>query len=179
MDELEAYLAQHTAAAREADVWGTPAAPLRLEVVTYLTRRPAPLAWVTSVRAVVLREAQVLLVRDPERAHILPGGRREANETLEQTLRREVLEETGWEIAPPRLLGVRHCHHLSPRPAGYAYPYPDFLQVIYAAEAALHVPAARHVDDYELSAEFVPITPALRAALLLSEQALLAGALKQ
>ncbi len=173
MDALEAYFAQQPAAGPEIDVWGE----LRLAVTTYLTSQLPPLELVTSVRALVRQGANVMLVRDPDRAHILPGGRREVNETLEQTLRREVLEETGWEVGPPRLLGVKHFHHLTPRPAGYAYPYPDFLHVIYAAEATHRLPAARLTDDYELSAEFVPLTAQLRASLSLSEQALLAAAL--
>jgi 8-oxo-dGTP pyrophosphatase MutT (NUDIX family) len=44
---------------------------------------------------------------------------------LEQTVRREVLEETGWAIDPPKLLGVKHFRHLTPKPAGYSCPYPD------------------------------------------------------
>jgi ADP-ribose pyrophosphatase YjhB (NUDIX family) len=129
--------------AEDADTWGE----LRLRVRTYLTGALPPLELVSSVRAVVLVDAGVIVVRDPTRQHILPGGRREAGEALEQTLRREVLEETGWEIAAPRQLGVVHFHHLTPRPEGYRYPYPDFLHVVYAAAGVRHDPAARKADD--------------------------------
>jgi ADP-ribose pyrophosphatase YjhB (NUDIX family) len=58
-----------------------------------------------------------MVVRDPGSVHILPGGRRRGGESLEQTLRRELLEETGWTINQPQLLGVRHFHQFGPTPA--------------------------------------------------------------
>ena len=35
-----------------------------------------------------------------------PAGHVESNETLEQAIIREVLEETGWEVKPTQLLGL-------------------------------------------------------------------------
>ena len=144
---------------------------------TYLLDTLPPLELVSSVRAVVLQDAGVVVVRDPTRQHILPGGRREANETLEQTLRREVLEETGWQIGPPRQIGVIHFHHLTPRPAAYRYPYPDFLHVVYVAEGLNCDPAARQADDYELEAVLRPVAEARHLPLWNGEQVLLAAAL--
>src|SRR6185503_2650335 len=122
MDSLAIFLLNKAAAAQEVETWGD----MRLEVATYLAGELPPPEWVTSVRAVVRQGASVLTVRDPDRVHILPGGRREDNELLEQTLRREILEETGWEVGPPALLGVKHFRHLTAKPANYPYPYPDF-----------------------------------------------------
>jgi 8-oxo-dGTP pyrophosphatase MutT (NUDIX family) len=161
-------------AAVETDTWGA----LRLQVSTYLTRTlPATLALVSSVRAIVLRGGEVLVARDPTRRHILPGGRREAGETVEQTLRREVREETGWEIGPGRLIGLLHFHHLTERPAEYRYPYPDFLHLVYAASGVRCDPAARVADDYELEAVMVPLDGAEALPLMRGERALLAAAL--
>src|SRR5689334_20606262 len=93
--------------------------PLQFRVRTYLSKRLPPLDLISSVRAVVLSGDRILVVQDPISVHILPGGRREAGETLLQTLQREVLEEIGWAIRDMRLLGLVHFHHLSPKPADY------------------------------------------------------------
>ena len=89
---------------------------MRLRIRGYLTEETPPLSAVSSVRAVVLRGEQVLVFRDRGgRAHLLPGGRREGDEPFEATLRREVREETGWEIGQPRRLGFIHFRHLTPQ----------------------------------------------------------------
>ena len=50
----------------------------------------------------------VLVVRDPGGQDVMPGGRLEAGESLEDALRREVAEETGWTISRLRRIGFRH-----------------------------------------------------------------------
>ena len=63
-----------------------------------------------AVGAVVVHGGALLMVRrghaPAEGAWTLPGGRVEHGEYLEEALRREVLEETGLEIAVDRLLGI-------------------------------------------------------------------------
>jgi len=103
---------------------------------------------VTSVRAILFRGADVLVQRHQDATHILPGGRREADEGLEETLRRELLEETCWTIRSAQLLGCKHFHHLSPKPTGYRYPYPDFMQAVYTAEADQRVAGAAVSDSW-------------------------------
>jgi ADP-ribose pyrophosphatase YjhB (NUDIX family) len=139
--------------ADETTAWYGGTLPLRVR--SYLTDVLPPLDLVTSVRAVVLRSDQVVVVRDPDMTHLLPGGRREADETIEQTLRREVLEESGWTISAPRLIGVAQI--LAPQPPSDAYLYPDFLHLIYAATADTFDPTAKESDGYELEAAFHPI----------------------
>jgi ADP-ribose pyrophosphatase YjhB (NUDIX family) len=167
------FLSAHVAQAEEDYRWGE----LRLHVTSYLGRDLPPLELITSARAVVLAADGVLVVRDPTGIHILPGGRRQAGETLEQTARREVLEETGWVIDPPKLLGVKHFRHLSPKPAGYHYLYPDFFQVVYGARAQRFDPGRRETDGYELGAEFQPTAEVQRLPLYPSERVFLTAAL--
>lgn len=167
------FLSAHVVRAEEDACWGE----LRLHVTTYLSRDLPPAELITSARAVVLRADGVLVVRDPVGVHILPGGRRKAGETLEQAVRREVLEETGWAIDPPRLLGVKHFRHVSPKPARYLYPYPDFFQVVYAAQAHRFDPSGRETDGYELDAEFQPTAEVQRLPCPPSERVFLAAAL--
>jgi ADP-ribose pyrophosphatase YjhB (NUDIX family) len=134
--------------------------PLPLRVAYYVGAGPPEERLVTSVRAVVLAGGDVLVLRNPDAVHALPGGRREPDESFEETLRREIREETGYEIRDPRPLGIAHLRHLAPAPDGYAFPHPDFYWAVYAAESDGRR-AAPPADDYELEAGFEPVGVAL------------------
>jgi ADP-ribose pyrophosphatase YjhB (NUDIX family) len=138
---------------------------MRLRATAYLSSALPPLPLVTSVRAVVLRAGTVLVQQDRDLRHILPGGRREGPETLEETLRREVAEETGWSLGAIHPLGFIHFEHLDPRPAGYAYPHPHFLHRVYAASVGAPVPEAKLDDGYEVGTAFLPIAAVRRLPL--------------
>ena len=127
--------------AEESASWGD--GHIQLRVRGYLSDMMPPLEYVTSSRAVVFRDGAVLVQRDRDSTHILPGGRRESGEPPEATLQRELLEESGWVVADPTLLGFLHFRHLTAKPPGYEYPYPDFVQVIYVTTAVTFRPDAR------------------------------------
>src|SRR5689334_7348275 len=91
---LSAFLRDLVPSATETDQWGE----MAFQVAGYLTADMPPLEYVTSVRAIVTQGAHALVITSPDREHILPGGRREAGESLTGTLRREALEETGWSL---------------------------------------------------------------------------------
>jgi ADP-ribose pyrophosphatase YjhB (NUDIX family) len=158
---LSAFLASLTPTALEADQWGE----MVFEVAGYLTASAPPLEYVTSVRAVVTQGEHALVITAPDRMHILPGGRCEPGESLLETLRRETLEETRWSLTSLRLLGFKHFHHLTLKPDGYAYPYPDFIQVVYTATAEAYHPDQPIVDDYVLDARFLPIVEVRSSSL--------------
>jgi 8-oxo-dGTP diphosphatase len=162
--DLAAFLRRQSLLATESAVWGDGVFPLRL--TSYLVDTPPPVPYITSVRCIVLKPGCVLTVRNArDHTHILPGGRREPGEAMEETLRREVLEETGWEIQDPALLGLMHFHHLSPKPGEYPYPHPDFLQTVYVAGAGAFIPDARMPDGFELEATFRSIADVERLGL--------------
>ena len=63
-----------------------------------------------SAKAVIIREDKILLLRkaDKDGSYIvLPGGGQKFDETLEQALEREVLEEVGAEVNVGKLLHIR------------------------------------------------------------------------
>lgn len=175
MTDISAIVAPLRLQADEQVEWP----PTRLRVRTYLTATLPPLDLVTSVRALVRQDDQILVVRDPVSVHILPGGRREPGETLLHTLAREVLEETGWTIHEPRLLGLAHFQHLTPKPAEYRYPYPDFLHLVYAATAGRYDAEQREVDGYELESGFQPLAMVATLPISQGEHALLRAAIQQ
>ena len=174
-DDLAAFLGPLTPFAEEIVTW--PTGTMRL--ACYLTDRTPPRRYVTSARAVVTDGDRVLVVHDPINNHIMPGGRLEANETPEDALRREVLEETGWSLAWFRPIGILHFNYIDPLPEGWSYPHPDFLQIVYAGSPGEYHPELKEVDEYVLGSEFVEVSSARRLPLNAGQQVFLDTALGQ
>lgn len=67
--------------------------------------------------AVVVRDGQILLARSPDgrggHEWVLPGGGMEHGEDPYDTVRRELLEETGYRIDVTGLLGIDSFRHTS------------------------------------------------------------------
>lgn len=131
---------------------------------------PPPPA-VSSVRGILLRSSKVMVIADPGRRHVLPGGPCEPGESYEATLRRETLEETGFEVANLQRIGVLHFEHRTPDPGGWASQhYPHFFQLIYACRAGEYVPSRRQVGGYESSANFCEWSEVSGMGLMSSER---------
>ena len=97
MCDVRRFFASKTPVAEEEVAWlgGT----IRLRLRVYLTDEMPPLDYVSSVRAVVVPDAGCAVLRNADGVHVLPGGRREPDETLRETLCREIGEETGCRVA--------------------------------------------------------------------------------
>ena len=134
---------------------------LEFTLTTVLGGDSPPDRLVTSVRCIVLRENHVLVMTDRDGSrHILPGGRREPNESFVQAVQRELLEETGLAVDLTEVIGYLVFDHLLPRPAGYVYPYPRFMQLVFAGRAP--GTALPHcVDEWAVEASFEPIAEVL------------------
>lgn len=171
--DLSKYLKALSLSNREAWDWTT----IQLQADLYLTQRFPAQKYITSVRSIVFKDDQVLVAYNDHEQHILPGGRRERGETYVETLQRECLEETRWEIEVIQPIAITHCQHLTPKPLKYTYPYPDFCQLIYVARATTHHPDRVIDDEYVTGAEFRPIVDMQKLDLTASQYILLEAAL--
>jgi ADP-ribose pyrophosphatase YjhB (NUDIX family) len=129
---------------------------IELHLDAYLTSTVPSPDYITSVRAVVLTDAGCAVLKNVDGVHALPGGRRHPAEPIDETLRREILEETGCSISVCRPLGFLHFHHLTPMPTDYSYPYPDFVNALFAVRATPTSEFSGDPDGYETHLEFVP-----------------------
>ncbi len=132
----------------------------RLTLRGYLTTDTPPDQLVLAGRALVLRESEVLVVQNPDGEHVLPGGRREAGESPEDSARREVLEEAGWTLGDLEPFAALHLHYETPRPTNPVgrIIYPDFIWQVFRAAPLAHVPQSRQLGDWEQDAYFRPVT---------------------
>ena len=170
---LDKFLSRHKRVSQNTAKWR---GGIELEVSGYLCSEAPPADLVSSVRAIVFREDSVLVMRNLEGDHIVPGGRVEEGETHEEVLRRELLEEAGVEINVMAQIGVVHLRHTTPKPEGHPYPYPDFLWRVYVASFVDQRPLATVEDDYEVSSRFLPLPQVRRLALDTYQNAFLEAA---
>jgi 8-oxo-dGTP pyrophosphatase MutT (NUDIX family) len=174
--DLADFIGRHEPLAAETAVWGNGRFPL--QITHYLSQSLPPQPYVSSVRAVVFRGNCVLTVSGPHGDYyIVPGGRREADESLQETAQREVLEETGWTIQLGPILSFTHFHHLSPKPDDYVYPHPDFIQLIYLAEAKEQQQNNKIYDQWVADSHFYPLAEAMARLQSKSQRLLLQAAI--
>ena len=172
--DLTAYIKTGKLVSQGTAMWGD---DIHLDIACYLGTEQQPLQYVSSVRAIVFRDEEVLVVRGPNGYHVMPGGQMEKGEEYEETLQREILEETGWTLGKLSLMGFMHFHHLTPEPTDYPYPYPDFLWLLYVAEAAEFNPQSRQKSEWELAVDFYKIDDAKSLYLETGQLELLESAL--
>lgn len=95
-----------------------------------------PLELVTTAFALAFAEDRLLMTNLTRRGWEVPGGHVEPGEHPEETVRREVFEETLTTLGSLHLLGYQHLRLSGPKPASYRYPYPDSYQAFYWAPIA-------------------------------------------
>jgi 8-oxo-dGTP pyrophosphatase MutT (NUDIX family) len=162
--ELATFLRLRTTDFEQSIVWR--GGEHRLQLRGYFTAEPPPDRYVLAGRALVVEDDRVLVVRDPENEHVLPGGRLEPGETTVQAVHREVLEETGWSISHLAAFSVLHLHYETPEPKNVGRViYPDFLWHVFVARPCGFDPKARHTDGWEVGAAFRPISQVLAQPL--------------
>ena len=173
------FLHGQTAVATENPTWNWQGAPLPLSEQTYVHPTLPPDRLISSARAILFRNDEIMVIRDHQDVpYIVPGGRRESGESVRETLHREVREETGWGVKDTAVIGFIHFHHLAPKAPNYPYPYPDFCWAIFAARAKKFDAASMEEDAYVTSASFQPIADVLSLSLGSGQHDLLTAAVK-
>jgi len=115
----------------------------------------------TAAKAVILHDGHVLLQRahwDGQDCHFLPGGGQHPGEALDDTVRREVHEETGLTVDVERLLWLReyigiHHNHADTEAATHR------IEAIFACTPTgdPHQLGGHHHDDLQTGLEWVPL----------------------
>ena len=175
--DVQNYLETHPAHCEYFEHWEIQG---KLRIRLSLAEELPPASVSSSILAIVFnRQGQVLYLIPSDLkggiANLIPGGRPEGNETPEETVIREVAEETGWRVKPIKMIGFRHFFHTEPRSPKTDRPYPDFIQPIFVAMAESfdpqtiisgdRIPAA-FIDYAKVQARIVEEQrPLLRAAL--------------
>ncbi len=143
-----------------------------------MTTAEPPAAHVLAGQAIVRRGEEVLICRNRDGEHFLPGGRLEDGERAADAVVRELLEETGWAVEVGQPLGVIHGYHETPEPedAGRVL-HPDWIWRVFEARAIAERPEARLAGDHELGGRFASAREARGVAQTEVERALLEAAL--
>jgi ADP-ribose pyrophosphatase YjhB (NUDIX family) len=122
-----------------------------------------PTELVTSVRALVFRGSKVVVVRDSSGArHIHPGGHIEHAETIDEALRRELLEETGWRVGEVIPFGFRFVEPVARKALPAARQWRGSVHLVFIAEATSYHRSARDLTQIEVGSSLVSIGRALR-----------------
>ena len=112
-----------------------------------------------SARAVLMRDGALLLqvCRDGDRVfHLLPGGTQEFGEPLDTTVRREVLEETGWSIRVERLLWVSEFIERAHRPVVGDGEHALHSIFLCTPETDMPIAPATIPDTHQVDVRWVP-----------------------
>lgn len=117
-----------------------------------------------SAKAIVVREGKILLNRCRSRFglyYALPGGGQKVGETLDEAIRRELLEETGLCVVPLRMAGI--YEQVTARRDGGPDHKLYFLFLCQLTDAERKKPTER--DAYQLSSEWVDLQDAVTGRL--------------
>ena len=109
---------------------------------------------------VLLKHKGKIVLTKTHRGWEMPGGHIEKNETLEEALQREVIEETGAQINRFKLIGYRKIISKKPdskniRNANYPFPYSYIPHYLAVTETEFFEPTGDENEVIE-AGEFLP-----------------------
>lgn len=117
-----------------------------------------------AAKAVIIDGDEILLTRnlhpdDPDgEFYLLPGGGQHHGESLDDCVRREVCEETGYEVSVGEVLFVRDYIGASHQFAAYE-PDVHQVEVMFACSVDRSLPPTQmtEADAWQLSVEWLPL----------------------
>ena len=118
-----------------------------------------PLSARNSAKAIVLHDGKILVNRCVSRFgeyYALPGGGQHTGEMLSETVRRELLEETGYAVVPMRLSGIYERISESRKDANGHKIY--FIFLCKLADEERHAPTEK--DRYQIGCEWIDLREA-------------------
>lgn len=95
-----------------------------------------PLDLISTSLGLFFEGDRLLMTRLRSRGWDIPGGHVEPGETPEQTVRREVYEETRAHLGEIAVFSHQKLMVHAPKPFGYAYPHPISYQMFYTGSIA-------------------------------------------
>lgn len=88
-----------------------------------------PEALISNVTVVPFIGDQVVIIRLTDGSCEVPGGTREADESIIDTARRELIEEAGARLLNYVPFGAWRCHSSNDKPYKPHLPHPDFYRI--------------------------------------------------
>ena len=108
--------------------------PPDTEIFIIKSEKLPPIELVTSVCTLCFSGNKLLMIKHDERGWDIPGGHIEPGESLEEALRREVLEEAGATLSECKCFAHFKFQLNGPKPPDFKYPYPAGYIVLYLSK---------------------------------------------
>lgn len=103
---------------------------------------------VTSAFGIIWHGDKICLIEHMFRGMEIPGGHREKDEFVIETLEREIEEECGLgDLHEVQHIAYQKISLMGEKPAKYAYPYPVSYQCFYVAKAKTVLPFHPNLDS--------------------------------
>jgi len=141
----------------------------------YITDELPPLELCRTAFGLAFNGDQVLMTRLKNRDWDIPGGKIDLGETPQQTVVREVLEETFVQVEVVELVGIQEIELFGPRPENLQWSYPLSVQVYFLCRIRKLLPFRKNKESFErgfLDPDYAREIPTMRNHEEIYEEAL-------
>lgn len=113
---------------------------------------------IANVRIVPFVGERVVVLKMADGNWDHPGGTREPGEPVQETARRELIEEAGADLVSFQPFGVIRCHSLRTEPYRPHMPHPDFFHLVVTADVELFSEPTNPEGELEKTTEVRTVT---------------------